>query len=340
MYRLVPHYIVVSFCLLFIASCSSDDFLDNNATNSNFTDVIIPENENNKSTKDTTSSGVLPSVLPIDDSDNSETIPKVTYQTIMKLDGNISPHPQGGDCWENFFFQFSNENRIVRIYDLDKKILIQTYSLEEKDRGFVPNCHCNSVCFGPEYYSTSDEFPLLYVSTGYPKNGYSGALVYRVLKNNGEFSLSLVQTLRFPSFNGVSWTEFIPSTKTSFLCCGNSVYVISSPSFKDGDIIISQKDTVETIALPKRPEWISSSRGQGHFYYRGRLLLTAGVPQSGEESIFLDYNLKDRKLEAIINFKDLGIHSESESIFIWKNNLCIAFTDRIINLITNGFDLF
>lgn len=336
MYRLTPRLFVIYCSLLFVASCSSDDFLDNNAPNSNFTNLIIPKDDNNNSIKDTTSSVVF----PVGESDNSETIPKVTFQTIMKLENNQSPHPQGGACWEDYFFQFSNENRIVRIYDLDQKKLLQTYQLEEKDRGFVPNCHCNSVCFGSEFYSTSDEFPLLYVSTGYAKNGYSGALAYRILKNKGEFSLSLVQTLRFPSFNGVSWTEYIPSSNSSFLCCGNAVYVIPSPSFKEGDIIITQKDTVETIILPKRPEWISSSRGQGHLYYEGRILLTAGVPQTGEESVLLDYNLEKRRLEAIINFKDLGIHSESESIFFWNNHLCIAFTDKIISLITKDFNLF
>ena len=105
-----------------------------------------------------------------------------TFEELISLAvEHRNPHPQGGDCWGNYFFQFVINHSIVRVYDLATKKLVQNIPIGKSQKGFVPNCHSNKVCFGTEYYDAEDIFPLIYVSTGYASGGYSGALVYRIV---------------------------------------------------------------------------------------------------------------------------------------------------------------
>ena len=161
------------------------------------------------------------------------------YDEIMPLNRNLTTGAQGGDCWGDYFFQFVDGNSRVRVFDLSKKKLIQTIYIPSSQRGFVPNCHCNTVCFGTEYYDTEDHFPLIYASTGYPDDKeYTGALVYRLTEENGVFSLSLVQTVRFPK-SITSWTEFVPAGDYGYLCYTRQriIYKVNMPKLKEGDII-------------------------------------------------------------------------------------------------------
>ena len=139
----------------------------------------------------------------------------IEYEEIMNFGGTRLS--QGGDSWGDYFFQFTANNTAVRVYDLSTRTLVQTIKITSSLKGFVSNCHCNSVNFGVEYYDPNDFFPLIYVSTGYASGGYTGALVYRITQHNGTFFITLVQTIRFP-VDKSSWTEFIPGDEFAFLC--------------------------------------------------------------------------------------------------------------------------
>lgn len=258
----------------------------------------------------------------------------VTTNQIMTLSDNYAPHPQGGDCWNDYFFQFSTDNNIIRIYDLNEKALIQKLALYKGNKGFVSKCHCNSVCFGSSYYKEGDEFPLLYVSTGYTSDGYSGALVYRVVRNHGLFSFSLVQTIRLPVLKS-SWTEFITAGDYCYVCYTTDciVYKMPLPSVHDGDVILDgSKDAIEVYQFPPQPEQIKISRNQGRLFHNGKLIIPSGVPQVREPSVLLILNLKNRAYEHIFYFPEMGLVKEPESVFIWNNQLCVAFLDQIVSI--------
>lgn len=253
----------------------------------------------------------------------------IDYEEIMTLGERYS---QGGDCWGDYFFQFVKNNFQVRIYDLSSKTLIQKVNLAESQRGFVSNCHCNTVCFGAEFYDAEDDFPLIYVSTGYSADGYTGALVYRITRNNKSFSFTLVQTIRFP-VDKSSWTEFIPGDQFAYLCYRSErvIFKVPMPKLKDGDQIISRNDAVETYQFTPQPDWMATSRNQDRMYYQGKILFVSGVPP-GEASVFIVLNLESRERERIIDFKKIGLTSEPESIFIWQGDICVAFVDKIVKL--------
>ena len=260
--------------------------------------------------------------------------PPFDYEEIMALKDNLSPHPQGGDSWGSYFFQFTNNNAAVRIYDLATKNLVQTINIPKAQQGFVSNCHCNTVCFGTEYYDVNDFFPLLYVSTGYAADDYTGALVYRITQVKGVFSITLVQTIKFP-VDKTSWTEFVPAGDFAYLCYTSErvIFKVPMPKLKDGNTIISRESAVETFQFTPQPDWMRSSRNQDRLFYQGKIVFVSGVPQSGEASVFVILDLENRERERIVNFKDYGLNDEPESIFVWMGDLCVAFVDRIVRLI-------
>ena len=253
----------------------------------------------------------------------------IEYDEIMPLSARFS---QGGDCWGDYFFQFTKNNLGVRVYDLSTKTLVQTISIPTSLRGFVSNCHCNTVCFGTEYFDAEDIFPLLYVSTGYAADGYTGVIVYRITQQKGIFFITLVQTIKFPEDNS-SWTEFIPAGEFAYLCYTSErvIFKVPMPKLKDGDCIISRNDAVETYQFTPQPGWMYSSRNQDRMFYQGKIFFVSGVPP-GEASVFVILNLETREREKIIDFKKNGLTSEPESIFIWQGDICVAFVDKIVKL--------
>ena len=255
----------------------------------------------------------------------------VYYEEIMSVSGG---HPQGGDTWGDYFFQFSTNNSSVRVYDLATKTLVQTVKITSSLKGFVSNCHCNTVCFGKEYYDAEDIFPLIYVSTGYASGGFTGALVYRIVQHNGIFFITLVQTIKFP-VGSSSWTEFVPGDEFAYLCYTTEriIYKIEMPKLKDGDIIIGPDSAIDTYQFSPQPDWMASSRNQDRIFHQGKIYVASGVPQSGEASVLFILNLETQERERIINLKKNGLTKEPESIFIWQGDVCIAFLDKIVKLV-------
>lgn len=257
------------------------------------------------------------------------------FKEIMALPGHLSPHQQGGDCWGDYFFQFVTDNSVVRIYDLSTKLLVQTLIIPVSQRGFVSKCHCNTVCFGTEYYDAEDIFPLIYVSTGYAAGGYTGALVYRITLHNGVFFITLVQTIKFPA-DYSTWTEFVPGEDGfAYLCytAEKVIFKIDMPKLKDGDVIIGRNEALETFQFNPPPDWMSTSSNQDRLFYNGKILFVSGVPHTGEASVFVALNLETRERETIIDFKKIGLTQESESLFVWQGDLYVAFVDKIVKLV-------
>ena len=257
----------------------------------------------------------------------------VTFDQIMTLSDNRSPHPQGGDCWGDLFFQFVTNNTKVRIYDLSSGALVQTVTIPSTSRGFVSNCHCNTVCFGTEFYDVEDEFPLIYVSTGYSSDGYTGALVYRITRVEGVFMFSLVQTIRLP-IGESTWTEFVPAGDYAYLCYTSQrvVYKVPLPHLDEGDVVIDKTMATETYQFAQQPNWMASSRNQDRLFYKDKIYLVSGVPEVGEASVLIILNLEEQIRETIIDLRSIGLKKEPESIFFWQGSLCIAFMDQIVRL--------
>ena len=122
---------------------------------------------------------------------------------IIKQIGKIKGD-QDGAIWNNYLFRFNSVGDCF-IYDLnsfnggdtEEAPEIAKFSLDRVDE-LRP--HSNAVVFGKEYYSTDDEFPLLYTNiynnyswTDTPMKGVCA--VYRITRKDKEFTSQLVQII-------------------------------------------------------------------------------------------------------------------------------------------------
>jgi len=124
------------------------------------------------------------------------------------------------------------------------------------------NYHNNSLFFGTEKYDVDDPYPLLYASQG--KNTEHCVLVYRILVNDGVYSLDLVQTITLPAVS----SDYKLSAGDSFL--GNDGYLwvvgldrtdpdnvteyviakFTMPTLSQGDVSLTENDALDYYTLP------------------------------------------------------------------------------------------
>lgn len=241
---------------------------------------------------------------------------------------------QGGACYGDYLFLFTENNTTCWMYNLSTSQLIQTITIPSAERGFVSDCHSNTVNFGTEFYDAGDPFPLIYVSTGYNDGTYTGALVYRIVatteNDTTTYSLTLVQTLKFPK-QPSAWTEFIVGDQGDCYVVYSSlmrIYRMSLPQLSDGDVIFDLNDAWGVYQFPPRPSSWNDSRAQNWMYHDGKIIFVSGVPASGEKSLFVVLDLATCKIGSVIDLQTLNLNSESETCFIWNGHFCVAFRNN------------
>ena len=157
--------------------------------------------------------------------------------------------------------------------------------------------------------------------------------IYRITLHNGRFFITLVQTLKFPIDNS-PWTEFIPAGEFAYLCYTQErvIFKVKMPKLKDGDVILGRNDALESYQFKPQSGWLATSKNQDRMFFQGKIVFPTGAPQAGEASAFVVLNLETCERERIIDFKKNGLTSESESVFIWQGDICVAFVDKIVRL--------
>ena len=251
------------------------------------------------------------------------------FLTITKTQvASITPvSAQGAACYGDYLIGFAGPNTTAWLWNLRTSSLVQQISIPASERGFVASCHSNTVNFGTEFYDAGDEFPLVYVSTGYADGSHSGALVYRIVNTGGVYSLTLVQTLKFP---GSDWTEFITAGSDCYVmretASGDQeCYKFPMPSLLDGSVVTF--DYTQALSYSNfggKPSWYAGSRTQGGCYYNGRIYYASGVPNS-ETLLLIQGNPATGIREVEINLAEVSLSIEPESAFIWDGKICLSF---------------
>ena len=257
---------------------------------------------------------------------------KVAAQKVSEI---TSETIQGGACFGSILFMFKENNSNVFIYNLDTKTLLQTYTMPDAQKGFVSNCHCNTVNFGTEYYDENDSFPLLYVSTNYASDGNSGVLVYRIVETTVDdvttYSFTLVQTVKIP---GTGWSEFIVGEDGNCFIKFSDIYTIyrmAMPKLSDGDFTFDLDDAMEVYKIS--PQSFSPA-SQNHLYKNGKIYIVAGA--AGAANLFV-LDLATRTRDAYVDIYAMGYAREPETIFFWRGMLCVAFR-TYVNIIALFFE--
>lgn len=253
---------------------------------------------------------------------------------------------QGADCYDRYLFVGNQDNRVMDVYDLEDKCLVGHINIS----GSAPRCHANNVNFGAKFYQEGDEFPLLYVSSGYITNqeeNTSDVYVYRIKKGldkqgKEKFSATKVQTITLKEFNG--WTDCICDNAQDALWIrynhgGKPTYLkyampnphLANVSLSPNDVAIHDSIVVERIGAIKTI--------QGSICRDGYIIYPAG--HTCETPYFVAINQTARDYEYIVNLYDVegfdarshsGVWWEPEYIFFYRGDYYLGFRKSIYKM--------
>lgn len=231
---------------------------------------------------------------------------------------------QGGDCFGDYLFMFTENNTTCWVINMSTGQQLQAIEIPSNQRGFVSNCHCDTVNFGSQYYDETDEFPLIYVSTGWGYNGYSGALVYRIIvtEENGQssYSLELLQTIKFPVASGSFSVFAVGENNDAYIILkdGREIHHINMPQLSEGqEVIIDYSNDLNVYNAQAAPNYPL----QQAKFLNGKILRVAGSQNSGK---LFSLNLYSGTYDVNISLTSAGITQEPEAIFVWNDLLCIV----------------
>ena len=246
--------------------------------------------------------------------------PKLRYKKIA----TISPgYCQGGACYDNYLFQFRSQDEGqtahhgCSVVDLSTGETVQFIPLGEDSLK-----HNNNVSFGQVKYADSDMFPLLYASQ---ENASARCcLVYRITGTVGEFSLTLIQTITFPTAS--EWSVTYPNS-----CVGDDgyLYLIGSGASNTYEILKYQlpASTSENVTLNYADKlstvtFTCQLNQQGFMILGGKLYFACGG--SSNNGLYV-INIQTGEVSTRVNFNSMGLNYEPEAIYIYNSSLCITF---------------
>ena len=323
--------LVICLSFLLMSACgSADDYIDD------YDDikVIVADPPSHKDSINNNPSDTI--ILGKDSTVVSKEYVICSFREYMILSPTYGTG-QGGACYDKYFFQGYQNNSAIGIYDLVKKKSLGRLGITNP----TPNSmiHSNTLNFGMQRYNKDDFFPLLYVSSGYPKNVNGKSLsfiyVYRISKStniNGEeeFGITLIQTISLKGFgywtegildneHNILWLKYEPGGEYRYA----SFYV---PKYDVGDVEISLEDNLVDFSIGKQP---FSSSNQGHLYYNDRILLVSGTNPYTQKLAFIVINTITQSRELVIDLAEIGLREEPENLFFFRNQLMIGYRNSI-----------
>jgi hypothetical protein len=239
---------------------------------------------------------------------------------------------QGGAFCNDFFFQFYTGGSFAVFDTITNARIGGVFKLDES-AGISP--HCNSVCFGNEYHTEGDEFPLLYVNSYQDVSLPKGTCyVYRLTRIESAFDSVLVQTISINFTTDEIWVSS-PSDTRQY---GNFVVDTENShlyAYVPRDSV--SKTRFFRFALPKLSEGSSISLGisdilsyydtehikipQDTSFAFGKIYVCSGAEPNFPALINV-FNAFSGQLESRISWKRLGfLNYEPESICVHDGNL-------------------
>ena len=257
---------------------------------------------------------------------------------------------QGGACFGNYLFVGHDRNAFMDVYDLVNRTFccsMRMQTPEPKSR-----CHANTINFGNHYYKKGDEFPLIYVSSGYTiskTDNRSNVFVYRITKkavrkDSIVFNSELVQTITILEPGG--WTECIIDNDHDALWFRYDR--LSKRCFLKYQVPdVHQKyvelNPVETSALDTifTRDFSIMKHGQGVLCHDGNFYIPIGVPGWREEPYLAILNLEKKDYTHIVNLYDVELCNrfnlrdniwEPEFFFFYNGDYFLGYRTAVFKL--------
>lgn len=243
---------------------------------------------------------------------------------------------QDGAIFNGLLFRFDSGN--CTVYELNR--LGEAVAEFRLDKADTINPHSNAVVFGKEYYSPTDEFPLLYsnVYNNYAdkENTLCGVCcVYRLWREGNGFNTKLVQLIKIGFTDSTLWRS---SDVADVRPWGNFVvdaengkyyafvmrdgdkttryFAFDLPHLSDGEeIVLTEDDVLEYFDTPYH------NFLQGACFHKGKIYEVEGFGERIHPAIrVIDVEKKEQIFH--FDFYEAGVIHESELIDFY-NDKCI-----------------
>lgn len=227
---------------------------------------------------------------------------------------------QGGACFGDYLFVGHDRNNSMDVYDLSSRTYVCSMRMQTPEP--KSKCHANTINFGNRFYKIGDEFPLLYVSSGYSiskTDDRSNVFVYRITKNSVRedsivFKSELVQTITVIGAGGWSecitdnehdalWVRYDRLAKRCFL-----KYSVPDARHKVVEFYPFEVPAIDTIIIR---DFSILKHCQGALCQAGNLYIPSGVPSWGKEPYLTIINLRKKDYTHIVNLYDIDMCNRS-----------------------------
>ena len=268
------------------------------------------------------------------------------YMDLTKSRGNV----QGGACFGNYLFVGHDRNTIMDVYDLSTRLFVCVMKMNTPEPR--SRCHANTINFGSQFYKKNDEFPLLYVSSGYSISKIddrSNVYVYRISKkiindDSIAFNSELVQTISIIGPGGWSecvsdidnealWFRYDRIAKRCYL-----KYPVPDVQLEIVEIDPAEKHAIDTIITRN---FSVIRHCQGMLCHEMNFFIPSGVPSWGEEPYLSIINLEKKDYTHIVNLYDLEMFNrfrlrdnnwEPEFFFFYNDDYFMGYRRAVYKL--------
>lgn len=239
-----------------------------------------------------------------------------SVQKIADLQGIPGQSYQGMAVWKDYLVSLQNTGQAT-IYRLQGKgmQMLRQFPLASQ----MPENHANVAFFGTERYDRADDFPLLYVSQC-SKQRYRGmkdvCFVERISLTDAP---QLVQTIVLDDRDGLfgyalQW--MIDRKRKLLIGYGNTVenmgkgnrwrtIIFPLPKLSDGEVVrLHPEDAIDNYCIQDLDARFPSNHiGQGACVAGGQMFIPVGVGTEKHPSILYVWNLKNKRLDNILDFQ-------------------------------------
>ena len=247
---------------------------------------------------------------------------------------------QGGTCYKNDYLLCSNNFECFLIYDMTTRKVEHTIFTGQTNTDY----HCNTCFFGPDFYSSQDKYPLLYISM--ENEGVESTFVYRLASKGGSYVVEQIQELHFVcdnadklyfpnSYYDYDTNHLIYSgyTKNSYMKSDDNFlryYSFTLPDYRLAEYDLLTSSAYETFDLP------SETATQGGFISKSYLYQTFSFNSDTDPLRMPKMRIVDLYEHAIVydeqNLGQFGAYDEFENIAACEDGHLYGFGVKTLNV--------
>lgn len=247
-----------------------------------------------------------------------------------------SNYYQGAACYGNYLFVGGENGYELDIYNLATQSFVEHIEISGKTSN--QSDHMNTLFFSNEFYSSGDDFPVLYSCSGTAvgSNDISYVHGYRLAQSEGSFTATLVHTI---TLNYGTWTEAVCDTEHGYLWVKHEEsrtdenkmgwFKYTMPKATNGDVTLTMDtNVIDSFHLPSQDYGTASM--QGFLYYEGNIYYTAGNGAQAGGLHLVSINTKTKCRETDINLAAIGLTQEPEFCIVYDKHLFVGYTNKLV----------